>query len=74
MSEDGKINFAQEQSVTLLGVLARDGQDPDARIKAAETILKNRGGRAVDISRVCRHVGAEMALELVLQAERLSRK
>lgn len=74
MSEDQKINFAQDQSVMLFGILARDGQDPDARMKAAETVLKNLGGRAVDINRICRQAGAEMALELVLQAERLARK
>jgi hypothetical protein len=73
MSEDEKVNYAQQQTVTLLGILARDG-DPDARIKAAQTVLKNRGGRDIDINRICRQVGAEMALELVLQAERLARR
>lgn len=74
MGPDEKVNFAQEQTITLTRILARDGQDPDARIKAAETILKNRGGRAVDINRVAKQAGAELALELVLQAERLGRK
>ena len=73
MSEDEKVNYAQEQAVMLLGTLAREG-DPDARIKAAQTVLKNRGGRDIDINRICRQVGAEMALELVLQAERLARR
>jgi hypothetical protein len=73
MSEDQKINYGQEQAVMLLGTLAREG-DPDARIKAAQTVLKNRGGRDIDINRICRQVGAEMALELVLQAERLARR
>jgi hypothetical protein len=56
-----------------LGVLAREG-NLDARIKAAQTVLKNCGGCDIDINRICRQVGAEMALELVLQAERLARR
>jgi len=72
MSPDEQINFGQEQTVRFVGLMARDGQDPDARIKVAETILKNRGGRDIDVRRVCKQAGAELALELVLQAERLA--
>jgi len=73
MSEDQKVNFGEQQRGMLLGILSREG-DPDARIKAAQQTLKNRGGRDIDINRICRQVGAEMALELVLQAERVARR
>jgi hypothetical protein len=53
--------------------LAKQG-DPDEQIKAASKVLTLAGGRQVDIARVCRQVGAEMALELVHQAQRIARK
>jgi hypothetical protein len=74
MGEDEKINFGAEQSVILLSVLARDGANPDERIRQAQIVLKNRGGRDIDIQRLCKQAGAELALELVLQGERLLRR
>ena len=43
----------------LLGTLARGG-DPEARIKAGQTIPNNRVGRDIDVNRVCKQMGAEM--------------
>jgi hypothetical protein len=72
MDEDQRINFAEAQKITFSRILAKEG-DPDARIKAAETVLTQRGGRPIDLNRICRQVGVDLALELVLQAERLQR-
>ncbi len=73
MLPDQQEQFGHEQTVMLHGVLAKNG-DAEAQIKAATNTLKLATGQDVDVARICRQVGAEQALELVIAAQRIARR
>lgn len=72
MSPDQQEQFGHEQTAMLHGVLAKTG-DAEAQIRAATETLKRASGKDVDVARICRQVGAEQALELVIAAQRIAR-
>ena len=69
MTEDQREYYGREQTQAFRSAL---GTDADARIKAAQDVLNRVSGRQVDLSKIVKSNGADVAIALLFQAEHLA--
>jgi len=69
MTEDQREDYGREQTQAFRTAL---GTDADARIKAAQDVLNRVSGRQVDLSKIVKSNGADVAIALLFQAEHLA--